>query len=102
MEPRFTMAAPNCFVTTFLANLENENGQDCEQVSNTKHTFDAIFSMKHNDLPRQAQDKPNGKATNSGGFLSVPTGDPGLWPRERGPAARNKRRQANPVDRRAV
>ena len=31
MDPRFTMAAPNCFVTTFLANLENENGQDCEQ-----------------------------------------------------------------------
>ena len=31
MEPRFTMAAPNCFVTTFLLNLENENGQDCEQ-----------------------------------------------------------------------
>ena len=59
MEPRFTMAAPNCFVTTYLHNLENEcastlafspsvrllcrsdartrlrpcgrNGQDCEQ-----------------------------------------------------------------------
>ena len=31
MEPRFTMAAPNCFVTTYLHNLENENGQDNEQ-----------------------------------------------------------------------
>ena len=25
MEPRFTMAAPNCFVTTYLHNLENES-----------------------------------------------------------------------------
>ncbi|HJP33237.1 MAG: prolyl oligopeptidase family serine peptidase [Candidatus Latescibacteria bacterium] len=31
MEPRFTMAAPSCFVTTFLANLENEIPADCEQ-----------------------------------------------------------------------
>ena len=30
-EPRFTMAAPSCFVTTFLANLENEIPADCEQ-----------------------------------------------------------------------
>ena len=31
MERRFTMAAPSCFVTTFLANLENEIPADCEQ-----------------------------------------------------------------------
>lgn len=31
MEKRFTMAAPSCFVTTFLANLENEIPADCEQ-----------------------------------------------------------------------
>ena len=31
MEPRFTMAAPSCFVTSFLANLENEIPADCEQ-----------------------------------------------------------------------
>ena len=31
IEPRFTMAAPSCFVTTFLANLENELPADCEQ-----------------------------------------------------------------------
>ena len=30
-EPRFTMAAPSCFVTTFLCNLENELPADCEQ-----------------------------------------------------------------------
>ena len=31
MEPRFAMAAPSCFVTTFAANLENEIPADCEQ-----------------------------------------------------------------------
>lgn len=31
VEPRFCMAAPSCFVTTFLANLENELPQDNEQ-----------------------------------------------------------------------
>ena len=31
VEPRFTMAAPSCFVTTFLANLENELPADAEQ-----------------------------------------------------------------------
>lgn len=31
MEKRFTMAAPSCFVTSFLANLENEIPADCEQ-----------------------------------------------------------------------
>lgn len=30
-EERFAMAAPNCFVTTFLTNLENELPADCEQ-----------------------------------------------------------------------
>ena len=30
-ETRFTMAAPSCFVTTFMANLENEIPADCEQ-----------------------------------------------------------------------
>ena len=30
-EPRLTMAAPSCFVTTFLHNLENELPADCEQ-----------------------------------------------------------------------
>jgi len=30
-ESRFTMAAPSCFVTTFMANLENEIPADCEQ-----------------------------------------------------------------------
>ncbi len=31
IEDRFTMAAPSCFLTTFLANLENELPQDSEQ-----------------------------------------------------------------------
>lgn len=31
VEDRFTMAAPSCFVTTFLANLENELPADSEQ-----------------------------------------------------------------------
>ncbi len=31
VEDRFTMAAPSCFVTTFLNNLENELPADCEQ-----------------------------------------------------------------------
>ena len=31
IENRFTMAAPSCFVTTFLSNLENELPADCEQ-----------------------------------------------------------------------
>ena len=31
VEPRLTMAAPNCFITTFLANLENELTADAEQ-----------------------------------------------------------------------
>ncbi|MBT4815381.1 MAG: hypothetical protein HON70_06765 [Lentisphaerae bacterium] len=30
-EDRLTMAAPSCFVTTFLSNLENELPADCEQ-----------------------------------------------------------------------
>ncbi|MGB9598090.1 MAG: alpha/beta hydrolase family protein, partial [Candidatus Poribacteria bacterium] len=31
VDDRFTMAAPGCFVTTFLHNLENELPADCEQ-----------------------------------------------------------------------
>lgn len=31
MEPRFTMGAPSCFVTTFRRDAENELPQDCEQ-----------------------------------------------------------------------
>lgn len=31
VEPRFTMAAPSCFVITFRRNLENENPADSEQ-----------------------------------------------------------------------
>ena len=31
IEDRFSMAAPGCFVTTFLSNLENELPADCEQ-----------------------------------------------------------------------
>jgi len=31
VEPRITMAAPSCFVTSFLSNLENEIPADCEQ-----------------------------------------------------------------------
>jgi cephalosporin-C deacetylase-like acetyl esterase len=31
VDDRFTMAAPGCFVTTFLNNLENEIPADCEQ-----------------------------------------------------------------------
>ncbi len=31
VDDRFTMAAPSCFVTTFLHNLENELPADCEQ-----------------------------------------------------------------------
>ncbi len=30
-DQRFTMAAPSCFVTTFMANLENELPADTEQ-----------------------------------------------------------------------
>jgi len=32
LEDRFTMAAPNCFVTQFIRNLENEEPTDAEQV----------------------------------------------------------------------
>ncbi len=32
LEDRFTMAAPSCFVTTYLANLENELPADSEQI----------------------------------------------------------------------
>jgi len=31
VEERFVMAAPSCFVTSFMANLENEIPSDCEQ-----------------------------------------------------------------------
>ncbi len=32
LDSRFTMAAPSCFVTRYLNNLENEESQDAEQV----------------------------------------------------------------------
>ncbi len=32
LDPRFTMAAPSCFVTRYLNNLENEEAQDAEQM----------------------------------------------------------------------
>ncbi len=32
LDQRLTMAAPSCFVTSFLSNLENEESQDAEQV----------------------------------------------------------------------
>ncbi len=32
LDPRFTMAAPGCFVTTYLHNLENELPADSEQI----------------------------------------------------------------------
>ena len=32
LEDRFTMAAPSCFVTTYLSNLENELPADSEQI----------------------------------------------------------------------
>ena len=35
IEERFTMAAPSCFVTTFLSNMENELPADCEQYPPT-------------------------------------------------------------------
>lgn len=31
LDPRFTMAAPSCFITTFEKNLENEIPADAEQ-----------------------------------------------------------------------
>jgi len=31
LEPRFTMAAPSCFITTLRRNIENEESQDAEQ-----------------------------------------------------------------------
>ncbi len=31
LDDRFTMAAPSCFVTQFIYNMENEEPQDCEQ-----------------------------------------------------------------------
>ncbi len=33
LDDRFTMAAPNCFVTRFLYNLENEEQTDAEQIA---------------------------------------------------------------------
>lgn len=32
LDPRFTMAAPSCFVTSYLANIENELPADAEQI----------------------------------------------------------------------
>ncbi len=32
LDDRFTMAAPSCFITTFLSNMENEHPADVEQI----------------------------------------------------------------------
>lgn len=50
VEPRLTMAAPSCFVTTIRRNLENQEVQDAEQyimkgLSNDLDHFDFIAAM---------------------------------------------------------
>ena len=48
VEPRWTMAAPGCFVTTFRRNLENELPQDTEQCP--PHAL--ALGLDHSRLPR--------------------------------------------------
>jgi len=54
VEPRFTMAAPSCFVTTFRRNLENELPADSEQ-----YPFRVLASgLDHSDFIAAMAPKP--------------------------------------------
>lgn len=54
MEPRFTMAAPACFVTTFLRNAENELPADTEQCPPKVLALD----LDHSDFLAAMAPKP--------------------------------------------
>ena len=62
LEPRFTMAAPSCFVTTFRRDAENELPQDCEQcppgvlAANLDHC-DFLAAMAPKPVIIMAQEK---------------------------------------------
>ncbi len=53
-EPRFTMAAPSCFVTTFRHNLENELPADSEQYP----THALALGLDHSDFIAAMAPKP--------------------------------------------
>jgi dienelactone hydrolase len=54
VEPRFTMAAPSCFVTSFLNNLENELPADTEQCP----PFVLAHGLDHGDFIACMAPKP--------------------------------------------
>lgn len=54
VEPRFTMAAPSCFVTTFRRDAENELPQDCEQCPPSVLALD----LDHSDFLAAMAPKP--------------------------------------------
>ncbi len=54
VEPRWTMAAPSCFVTTFRRNLENELPADTEQCP--PHVL--AFGLDHSDFIAAMAPKP--------------------------------------------
>ncbi|MCX6222657.1 MAG: acetylxylan esterase [Bacteroidia bacterium] len=54
VEPRFTMAAPSCFVTTFLHNLENELPADNEQYP----PYALVLGLDHSDFIAAMAPKP--------------------------------------------
>lgn len=54
LEPRFTMAAPSCFVTTFRRDAENELPQDCEQCP--PHVL--ALDLDHGDFLAAMAPKP--------------------------------------------
>ena len=54
VEPRFTMAAPSCFVTTFLHNLENELPADSEQYP----PYALALGLDHSDFIAAMAPKP--------------------------------------------
>ena len=54
VEPRWTMAAPSCFVTTFLRNLENELPADTEQCPPRA----LALSLDHSDFLAALAPKP--------------------------------------------
>jgi dienelactone hydrolase len=54
VEPRFTMAAPSCFVTTFLHNMENELPADSEQYP--LHVL--AYGLDHSDFIAAMAPKP--------------------------------------------
>ena len=54
LEPRWTMAAPGCFVTTFRRNLENELPADTEQCP--PHAL--ALGLDHADFLARMAPKP--------------------------------------------